>query len=128
MFVRFVIAERDSVSHERKGVFQAVWELRDAGQLAAYEEVWAKRVMEWFGRNMYNPSRLAWSTRPNAPERAISWFRASATAHIAQVRSLVSLLEHKDIAVEMLTTERPGYVVYEDEHQVVAMPFDNDTL
>jgi len=128
VFVRFVVAERDPISQERKGVFQAVWDLRDAGQLAAYEETWADRVMEWFARHMYLPSRFAWSSRPNAPERAISWFRATATAHIEQVRSLVSLLEHKDIAVEMLTTDRPGYVVYEDEHQVVAMPFDGETL
>jgi hypothetical protein len=128
MFVRFVVAERDSVSHERKGVFRAVWDLKYAGQLSAYEEAWAERVMAWFARNMYRPSRLAWSTRPNAPERAVSWFRDTARAHIEQVRSLVSLLEHKDIAVEMLTTDRPGYVVYEDDHQVVAMPFDGETL
>jgi hypothetical protein len=38
VFVRFVVTERDPVSHARKGVFQAVRDLRDAGQLAAYEE------------------------------------------------------------------------------------------
>ena len=54
--------------------------------------------------------------------------KASATEHIKQARSLVTLLEHKDIRVEMLTTERPGYIVYEDRYQVVAMPFDADTL
>jgi len=105
-----------------------VWDLKYAGQLSAYEETWAERVMEWFACHMYRPSRFAWSSRPSASERAISWFRATATVHIEQVRSLVSLLEHKDVAVEMLTTERPGYVVYEDEHQVVAVRFDGETL
>jgi hypothetical protein len=27
------------------------------------------------------------------------------------------------VAVEMITTERPGFLVYEDEYQVVAEPF-----
>jgi hypothetical protein len=32
-------------------------------------------------------------------------------------------LEDKDIGVRELRTERPGYILYEDEHQVAAMPF-----
>jgi hypothetical protein len=44
------------------------------------------------------------------------------------VRDLVSLLEHKGITVHELRTERPGYVLYEDAHQVVAMPFDRETF
>jgi hypothetical protein len=44
------------------------------------------------------------------------------------MRELVALLEHKAIALEELRTERPGYVVYEDEFQVAAMPFGSDTI
>ncbi|HZS57690.1 MAG TPA: hypothetical protein VFA43_00370 [Gemmatimonadaceae bacterium] len=39
------------------------------------------------------------------------------------MRQLVTLLEHKDVAVEELRTDKPGYIVYEDEHQVAAVPF-----
>jgi hypothetical protein len=44
------------------------------------------------------------------------------------MRELVALLEHKSLAVEELRTERPGYLVYEDEYQVAAMPFEGETI
>ena len=50
-------------------------------------------------------------------------FKDSAHAHLERVRRLVALLESSVVAVEMITTERPGYFVYEDEFQIVAEPF-----
>lgn len=44
------------------------------------------------------------------------------------MRELVALLEHKAIVVEELRTDRPGYVVYEDEHRVAAVPFGAETF
>jgi hypothetical protein len=43
-----------------------------------------------------------------------------------EIRELAAILESHDIATTMLTTERPGYVVYEDEFQVPAEPFRNE--
>lgn len=43
-------------------------------------------------------------------------------------RELAAILEAHDIRTEMITTERPGYVVYEDTFQVVAEPFRSDHL
>ena len=39
------------------------------------------------------------------------------------MREYQRVLEAYDIRLEMLRTERPGYIVYEDDHQVVAYPF-----
>jgi YD repeat-containing protein len=50
-------------------------------------------------------------------------FKQSATDHIHMARELAALLDAHDIRTEMLTTDRPGYVVYEDEYQVLAEPF-----
>jgi hypothetical protein len=36
---------------------------------------------------------------------------------------MAALLERCGIPTEMLRTWRPGYVVYEDAYQVVAVPF-----
>ena len=44
------------------------------------------------------------------------------------MRELAALLAHKDLAVEELRTSRPGYVVFEDEYQVVAIPFETETF
>jgi hypothetical protein len=61
-------------------------------------------------------------------KRAISWFKLSATEHVSRMRELVALLEHKDIAVEEFRTDKPGYIVYDDAHQVAAIPFTNETF
>jgi len=123
MYLRFVVTERDSTSQEPRGVFQAIYRLRRAGELAVHEEAWFAETEDWFSRHLERPVRLTETRRPNAPDRAISWLKASAVDHVSRMRDLVALLEHKGIVVEELRTLRPGYVVYEDEFQVATIPF-----
>ncbi len=123
MFIRFVIANQDEDSGRRQGLFQAADELRASGQMSDCDEKQLERVEKWFEDNLPVPKRLALSSKPRRKAQAISWFRATATEHIAQMREFQAVLESYDILVEMLRERRPGYVVYEDEHQVVAYPF-----
>jgi hypothetical protein len=44
------------------------------------------------------------------------------------MRELVTLLEYKDILVEELRTSKRGYILYEDEHQIAAIPFEHETF
>jgi hypothetical protein len=127
-FIRFAVAARNEHSDQQQGVFQALYTLKRAGALLPHEEDWFKEITRWFDENLERPSRLAWSSRPNAPERAITWLKLSATEHVSRMRELVALLEHKDIAVEEFRTDKPGYIVYEDAHQVAAIPFTNETF
>ena len=128
MFIRFVIAERDQDSDREAGVYTALYALERRGELAPYELEWFRETDRWLTKHLKRPTRFAWSSRPNAPERAISWLKATADEHVTRMRSLVALLEHKHIGVTELKTERPGYILYEDEHQVVAMPFGAETF
>lgn len=128
MYIRFVVSERHESSDQARGVFSALYALEDRGELASYELEWFYAAERWFNRHLRRPERLAWSRRPNAPERAITWLKASATEHVSRMRELVALLAHKDIAVEELRTDRPGYVVYEDAYQVAAIPFEPETF
>ena len=41
---------------------------------------------------------------------------------------MVCLLEENDVYVRAIKTRRPGYIVYQDEHQVVAEPFADGLL
>lgn len=73
-----------------------------------------------------NTPPFANGTKDGAPgkkSKAISWFKDSAHEHTARVRSLVAILRHHEVAVRMLRADRVGYVVYEDEYQIVAEPF-----
>jgi hypothetical protein len=76
------------------------------------------------------PSRFSRSkgTTYGVQNRAICWFRDSAVKHIVKLRQMVSILENHDVKVEMLITKRPGYVVYEDEFQIVAEPFSESNF
>lgn len=42
------------------------------------------------------------------------------------MRALIAILEKNSYQVSQITTDRPGYVVFEDDHQVVAEPFRGD--
>jgi hypothetical protein len=123
MYVRFVVDEIDEFSGVERGIFQAMYRLWRAGHLARHEEEWWAEVRAWFNLELERPDRLARSRRPGANECAISWFRANATEHIARAREVVALLAQHDIASRMLITDRPGYIVYEDDFQVAAEPF-----
>jgi hypothetical protein len=127
-YVRFVVARRDERSDQQLGIFSALYEMEKAGELADHELEWFVTIERWFDQNLKRPSRLTWSSRPNAPRRAITWLKMSAKEHVAGLRELASLLRHKDVEVEELRTEKPGYVVYEDDFQVAAVPFGAETL
>jgi hypothetical protein len=47
----------------------------------------------------------------------------TATSHIGKMREFKTTLERYGIEVEIVTTARPGYIVYEDKFQVAAYPF-----
>ncbi len=39
------------------------------------------------------------------------------------MQELIEILEKYDLIVERLISKNPGYIVYEDEYQVSAVPF-----
>ena len=51
------------------------------------------------------------------------WFKPTATEHIAKVREMSCILQQNGVYVRVIKAQHPGYVIYEDEYQVVAEPF-----
>jgi hypothetical protein len=125
MFVRFVIKNLDRRSGRRQGLFQAAQTLREAGVLNGADFERLEAIRAWFNEHLERPTRMAISARPHAKAQAISWFRDSATQHIAQMREFQAVLERHGLAVEMIKAKRLGYVLYEDEFQVCAYPFSD---
>ena len=111
MYVRFVVDEIDEDSGVERGIFQAMYRLSRAGQLAPHEEVWWADVRGWFNLELEKPERLARSRRVGAGQCAISWFKASATEHIRRAREVVALLAEHHVHSRMLRSDQPGYVV-----------------
>jgi hypothetical protein len=123
MFIRFVIKRLDSDSGRRQGLFQAARELRLNGDLSDAEHAHLDDIRAWFNMNLEKPARLALSSRPHANEQAISWFKDTAATHIAKMREFQEILERHGRVVDVIKTDRPGYVLYEDEFQIAAYPF-----
>lgn len=105
-------------------MFHAVWNLRDAGKLHAYEENQHDMVRWWFSTNLERPWRLtaAKTAFHRKKSRALSWFKDNAIEHITQIRELVAILDNRGVHVRSLKAKRVGYVVYENEYQIVAGP------
>lgn len=91
--------------------------------MAAHELAEYHDLRQWFVDNLARPTRFSTSKRPNAQARALSWFKPAGTAHIARMRDLQRLVEGCGVPVTVLRTDRPGYVCYEDDWQIVAYPF-----
>jgi hypothetical protein len=126
-YVRFVTAVIDEDSGKRRGVFQAVADLVDANELPAHELEELQSVRAWFNKHLEAPDRFSRSQKPNAARRAISWYKSTATEHIRHMHTMCRILNEHGVRTEMITSSRPGYVVFEDDHQVAAIPFVETT-
>ena len=125
MFIRFVTNEIHPDSGRRLGVLHALRYLRDEEKLLAWEQDRADEIAEWFSRHLERPTSFNRSSRSNRLEKALSWFKDGATDHIVHMREISGILESHGLAVEILTTDRPGCVTHENEHQIVAEPFSD---
>ena len=123
MYVRFVVNAVDDNSQRRMGVIIAAYELKHGDRLSAEELAHMNEITRWLDLNLEAPERFSRSRRSNAHAKAISWFRASALEHIEKVRSLCRLVERYGTSTVQITTRKPGYIVYEDEYQICAVPF-----
>jgi len=122
MFLRFVSAEVDEDSHVSMGLFGAAGKLLDDVVLYQYEYETLMECIDWFECYLRDPfyyrlepARLAY--------RSIFWFRATAHEHLRRAWEIVTILEERDVFMRMIKTEMPGYIIYEDNEQVLAYPY-----
>jgi hypothetical protein len=123
-YLRFVAPSVDRQSGRRSGIIHAAFYLKEEGQLADYEEEELEKVFGWLNKNLPVPTRL--SKKRNSHQgrpQGISWFKGSATECVSMIRIIAAILEEHGIPVQQLVSDRPGKIVYEDEYQIVALPF-----
>jgi hypothetical protein len=123
--IRFVTGARHLPYGHRSGVFAAAYEICREPIAGNSEREELRALLGWFESNLAIPDRLTASRHPRAKESAISWVRASAREHTRKLRRVAAIVSATGIAVDELHTTRPGYVVYQDDHQVVALPFSD---
>lgn len=123
-YVRFVVGRKDEDSHVEQGIFQAVARALEWGTITGADADELRTLRQWFDQNLDKPASFG----RGKSSLGISWFKLAAADHIKQIWQMVRILERHGIYVQKIKTERPGYVVYEDEWQVVAEPFRKGSL
>ena len=126
MLLRFILQRSHPNTGVEEGIFGAAYDLRKGSLISISDREQLDDLLSWFAANLAVPTRLnkskskGWYRRRTS---GISWLKPSATVHVSKMRALIAILEENGYRVSQITTERPGYVVVEDEHQVVAEPF-----
>jgi hypothetical protein len=121
--IRFVTDGRHPPYGHRTGIFPSAYKARRENWLAAGRHDELCDLLIWFSGNLPVPDRFTASRNHNATHSGISWIRTSAAGHMSRLRRIANLLQSTGVPVQELRTARPGYILYEDDFQVVALPF-----
>ena len=121
MFIRFVCGEVDERSHRAAGLFCAVTQLKETCYLPKYELEAVDEVVLWFERYLASPfDHLRMFPHYDL---AVCWFKPGAHVYLAKAWELVTILERNDILIWTIKSPCAGYVYYEDDVQVFAIPY-----
>lgn len=123
-YIRFVIGRKDEGSHVELGIFQAAFQALTQQHITGPDADELNEVRAWFSENLERPAAFGRNRLP----LGICWFKTAATDHISRIRQMAAILERNGIYIRKLRTDRPGYVIYEDEWQLVAEPFRKGTM
>jgi hypothetical protein len=126
MFIRFTTVGAHSHPAVGDGVFGCAYAFRGDPRIGQVDRAEIAELIKWFEKNLSTPDRFNRRTSKGSYrglDTGISWFRSEASDCVSKMRQLVTILERNDVDVKMFRTDRPGYVIYEDAHQIVAEPF-----
>ena len=123
-YIRFVIDRKDEESHVEQGIFQAVALALEWQDITGSDADELNELRAWFNENLERPTSFG----RRKLRRGICWFKTDSSEHISRIWEMVHILERNGIYAKQIRTGRPGYVIYEDEWQLVAEPFRKGTI
>lgn len=127
MFIRFTTQFVNEDEELETGVFMALKYLRDHHPITTSDDNRKLKILTaWFDLNLEKPTRFSNGTSKYNANVSLSWFKDSAKDHIKYFQYFIEIAEKYDILIERITCKNPGYIVFEDEHQVSAIPFKTD--
>ena len=115
-YVRFQTPLRCGETGRPLGIFHAAGRVEDLSDLPDVTRHWLRGALRWFNENLTLPRRN------DGERRSIFWFRADSQPVIARVWELIAILQDEGISVYMQRTSKPGRIIYQDDHQIAAIP------
>ncbi len=128
MYLRFVRPNRIGSMNAREGIFRAAYELRYSENLDDHTSNQLEQILDWFRIYLVIPDRFHRSKSKAARYRntkGLSWFKGGKNESLDKAFELSSLLNEVGYSIETIKSKRIGYIVYEDDFQVVAEPFSD---
>jgi hypothetical protein len=125
-FLRFVVTGLHPDTGVEDGLFRSAYRLQRDPAASEAERKTLSEALLWFEKNLRTPGRFNRTRSKGYYRRStkgIAWFRDSASECISRMHLLKRVLESHGHAVSVIHETHVGYVVYEDESQVVAEPF-----
>ena len=123
MYIRFQTSQIDHEwSTKPFGIFRLAYELRDSA-IPEYDAEYLRTILKRFDENLDKPDTFSRKKTTSYATKWISRYKDTATEHISYMYELQRIYEEYDIYVEVVMTDTPGYIVYEDEYQIVAEPY-----
>lgn len=126
MYLRFIGDEIDTRTGQPVGLMSMAYALLredacigEATQLQAH--------VGWIETTVPVPTRF--SRTRNAYHKnthGIAWARADAREFVRHLYAIADILDRHDRAVRTVRSARPGFIVYQDDWQVVAEPFHGE--
>jgi hypothetical protein len=129
IYIRFAQSSIHPETGLHDGVFSALYTLPDGHDLTEHQRQMLEEQRYWFKSNLPIPDRFNRTSSKGYHRRntkGVSWFKPTAKEHIARIRDVIVILQLCGYHIKQFTSSKPGYIVYEDEFQIVAEPF-NDT-
>ncbi|MEV6665082.1 hypothetical protein [Streptomyces nigra] len=106
------------------GVFGLVNNLAREGRLSEEQEAFRRLNNKWYDAAYTDPSTVdATVYDDEVNPGAAAWFKPSATHLLARVPGYLEILAAHGVDCHVLRSTDPGQVVYEDDVQIVVVPY-----
>jgi hypothetical protein len=120
VYLRFVAGTPGENAYWLDGVFTAAETVRWRGELYEHESALLDETFAWFNENLPCPPFARMRSSGAWTRDAVCWFIDDAGEPLRRAWDLVALLEEHGTPVRLVTSRRPGAIVYRDRYQVVA--------
>lgn len=122
-YVRFQSPHRNGRG-QSTGVFGLVNNLAREGRLSDEQESFRRSNNSWYDAAYTDPSTVDPTVYDDAVNPgAAAWFKPSAAHLLTRVPGYLEILAAHGVDCRVLRSSDPGRVVYEDDVQVVVVPY-----
>ncbi len=116
MFIRFETNKYNQKTQSNLGVFGAITELLEKGQIDHALKMDSQNILTWFSKNLLSPRPLRLK---GDGYYGTCWFRETATEHIKQAQEICHILNQLGVKTTIRTSEQFDDIIYSDIYQVV---------